>query len=995
MFKNRLKKKTNALTCLTLVTLMSFSVAVTAAAFAMVEKHSQNITIDMGYAKYFGNGTDENGQPVASGIEIGKDGNHAIRKYFINNYHHLKNLSTLVNIGAFDKYNVFEVTGNIECDGKSPMLPIGNDQFPFVSKFIGKDMDALPFDGKFEGNIAPIISNLHIVGNDLADVGMFGYIGNEAEVQNFILVNPFVESLTQKPLTPELMDLQYNWQRVDDNPLRDVKDKSNNLIFSPKNCESIVITNDDTNLDTKIMTKFKISLGTIATNYMLNGISMDADIKYEISRPDLVSYDQNTGFFNGAIIDQAPVDANGKIKQGDYLTISVVATGIGKVGDSFRMCKMTLERFKLYYKYDGKGFVSDPSDMKNFASTIYPKIYNTSIDDNTDGGDAASGTIYYDDIRGFYVGVVAGRLDGLAHRIGVQNPILNITKPFISKSLLIGLAIDDDNKRTLSNESFTTTKAFEKNPNLSFNFIPRYYEDFNRISTGEVINAIQADRGIKPNKKEPPRGLGNRYVSNIYEPQDKVFTDGLMTKSGSNVIRIYGTSYPKLDNNGYIISDETNPNGGSNGVIASKDSINVDGKTQSVNAISMTAPMDVYMLTKALSNNADLNTFPDDWGYNNAIMDDCLQFWVSAKRNNSKLNFWNNNSLEFYLNIEISYLYFDDKFNSATNDNDILHKMYFLAGEKNLHKKKFVKSPGRKKYQTKMFYSRPRSISNNYSDTTTDVTPMEILPTATYKPTNKSQIAFVDNDNSYIYANDKYYPFAYLNDYKEGNTTISAEDMLLMRKKDTSGMVPSNGNSGTGTVRKKIFSITANKDYTPETASIPIDRISNGFFPIFYLGFADRDPRQNFRFDILDIKVTLSNKRGNMDSSYGTVDFARSNITPAKLPMTYRSWISSGVRLSTKTIENELTFASGSTSPTPTDHFARVSPEARLNNGAGAHCQYKIMVNRENDLIKVYYNPVGIDFSDIKPLTYIMPTNTEGFKEASITHQDFNLPTYK
>ena len=124
-------------------------------------------------------------------------GESADSPYVISSAKHLYNLSWLQNVGAFTKKTYFELKGDVDMAGclsgigvtSGAIPPIGTADHPFI--------------GEFNGNGA-IIQNLWISTDESdwyekpasyeqyqvgSDVGLFGYIGEGANVSNFYLEN--------------------------------------------------------------------------------------------------------------------------------------------------------------------------------------------------------------------------------------------------------------------------------------------------------------------------------------------------------------------------------------------------------------------------------------------------------------------------------------------------------------------------------------------------------------------------------------------------------------------------------------------------------------------------------------------------------------------------------------------------------------------------------------------------------------------------------------
>ena len=98
--------------------------------------------------------------------------------YVIETAEQLNNLSKLVAMGVFGPQHTFKLGKSFSYGANDPaLIPIGSDDTPFYSTFDGQGFT---------------ISNLKVVGEDVADVGMFGYVANGATIKNFLLDSPTI-----------------------------------------------------------------------------------------------------------------------------------------------------------------------------------------------------------------------------------------------------------------------------------------------------------------------------------------------------------------------------------------------------------------------------------------------------------------------------------------------------------------------------------------------------------------------------------------------------------------------------------------------------------------------------------------------------------------------------------------------------------------------------------------------------------------------------------
>ncbi|MCX5775408.1 MAG: hypothetical protein NTV44_03485, partial [Firmicutes bacterium] len=99
--------------------------------------------------------------------------------YTISNSNDLRTLQKLNVLGVFSKNVYFQMTQNITYTG-TPLLPIGNEDYPFYSQFDGNGYT---------------ITNLVVSGANTNDIGMFGYAAMGSTIKNFILRSPTVNVL--------------------------------------------------------------------------------------------------------------------------------------------------------------------------------------------------------------------------------------------------------------------------------------------------------------------------------------------------------------------------------------------------------------------------------------------------------------------------------------------------------------------------------------------------------------------------------------------------------------------------------------------------------------------------------------------------------------------------------------------------------------------------------------------------------------------------------
>ena len=144
-----------------IVSFISFSYA----AYLNYEIHNHTITVNMDYSSYFSPSSDSNNNT-----------------YVIETAEQLNNLSKLVAMGVFGPQHTFKLGADIDyATSNEALIPIGSDDTPFYSTFDGQ---------------GHTITGLKVVGEDIADIGMFGYVANNATIKNYILINNHRQGIT-------------------------------------------------------------------------------------------------------------------------------------------------------------------------------------------------------------------------------------------------------------------------------------------------------------------------------------------------------------------------------------------------------------------------------------------------------------------------------------------------------------------------------------------------------------------------------------------------------------------------------------------------------------------------------------------------------------------------------------------------------------------------------------------------------------------------------
>lgn len=456
------------------------------AAYLNVEKENQTININMDYSEYFDKDKSDSGN----------------KTYVINTGEHLRNLSKLVAIGAFTPDFTFVLGDDIDYSSeKEPLIPIGSDNTPFYSTFDGQGYT---------------ITNLNVVGSDLADVGMFGYVANGATIKNFLLDTPFVSAKGTYLNTEYTTDA---FAIRDRNPLRIKYGTALDTL-----AKSVTLTPTVPEGQKNDVTK---EFSTFTISYTADK-SIPFTVKTYVNKEGFVTSSDGFNFTRDGSYASAS----------SYFTVEVYVEGLVEINEEYFYSRYTLERFKIYYKtteikdgYSPVGFIQNPTDPKCYKKTI--ETLPTHISSGTKSYN------YYNQ-HVVFAGIVCGHLDGQAEYIGVNNGNLYAdNRAFRSNSTLIGKRIDDDDYSSLSKEYIHVDKA--------------------------MITELTWTSGAE---KTLDSETSNRYISNIY-------SDGSSNNFSANAIdyvRIYG-SQSQNDNTGGVRLEELNIDDNSTKTLAFYDSI--------------------------------------------------------------------------------------------------------------------------------------------------------------------------------------------------------------------------------------------------------------------------------------------------------------------------------------------------------------------------------------------------------------------------------------
>ena len=561
-------------------------VAFTYAAYLNHEEHIHKINVNFDYSEYF---------------DVSSDVNNKI--YYISTPEHLRNLSKLVAIGTFTKDYTFILKNDIDFSSENdPLMPIGSDNTPFYSTFDGQNHS---------------IINLMVVGLDVEDVGMFGYVANGATIKNYFLENPIVTARGTFEASSYLNDGFLN--------------RSRNLLYKKFGKELI---------DKISLVPDSFKTGTV------NGVA-DSKIgfkKFSFNGLDAFSQYNPQIYISKDVVDSSVSSPSSpsytstftlkpslSLSTSQYFTVEIYVEGL--VNDSATnqnyYSRYTLERFKIYLKVETNDnneitdsyFVYNPSDVNVYKKTIETEPTYSSV---------GSQTTFYYNRHVVYAGIVCGHLDGNAEYIGVINGTLKAdNRPIRSNSILIGKKIDDDDISNISKEHI--------------NFV-------DSITKTELSFISEKKNGIEHSNQD----VDNKYID-IYKKNNEMST---LSGDAEKFFRIYGS----VDGSGVSLEKHRftpTVNDGDGNYIAETDE---DGNeiTKEGNFVSLNKPL-VCGLT-------DDGTWRY-YGSKNYLQQNCISMWITKESSQeSVLSTLFSQTGDFYLNFEFDYLFFDSEAND--NDND-------------------------------------------------------------------------------------------------------------------------------------------------------------------------------------------------------------------------------------------------------------------------------------------------------------------------------------
>lgn len=585
---NKFKTYISSIICILVSSLVISFVAFTYAAYLNHEEHNHSINVKVDYSEYFGEGSNP------------KD-----KVYYITSPEHLRNLSQLVAIGVFGPDYTFVLGNDIVYDS-NPLIPIGSDDTPFYSTFDGR--------GK-------TISNLRVVGSDLADVGMFGYVANGATIKNFFLDSPIVTA--RGTMTDYSNDGFLN--------------RSKNLLyqkFQKADIDAIKIVPDITSNDSVV----KGTVNGVANSVIgFKKFSFDGLDSFSQYNPQIYISKNVVDSSNSNPSYKSTFTLNTSLTESQYFTVEIYVEGIisNENGENY-YSRYTLERFKIYLKVDSedtsnKYFVFNPNDKNVYRKTIETEPSYVAV------GNTA--TFYYNR-HVVYGGIVCGHLDGNAEYIGVINGTLKAdNRPIRSNSILIGKRIDDDDVSNLAKEDI----------------------NFAECITDNIAFIKGEENGIE--NLDCNKGISNRYVKNIYKDYNSKST---LSSDAEKFFRIYGSNNDgsgvefKQFNYVPVIND------GNGTFIPETDNQNQLIKKYNKTFISINKPLVCLNSDDGTSYAIFGKTYQ---GSKNYLQENCISMWITKESSQaSALSTLLSQTGDFYLNFEFDYILLDSNISSNNLD---------------------------------------------------------------------------------------------------------------------------------------------------------------------------------------------------------------------------------------------------------------------------------------------------------------------------------------
>lgn len=574
---NKFKAYISSVITLLVSSLVISFVAFTYAAYLNHEAHKHTINVNFDYREYFDESSDVNN-----------------KIYYISTPEHLRNLSKLVAIGTFTKDYTFILKNDIDFSSENdPLMPIGSDNTPFYSTFDGQNHS---------------IINLMVVGLDVEDVGMFGYVANGATIKNYFLENPIVtargtfeaSSYSNDGFLNRSRNLLY--QQFDKSSIDEISIVPNSFVTGTVNGVA----------DSKIGFK----------KFSFTGLEAFSQYNPQIYiSKSVVKSDNASPSYNSTFTLQTD------LTESQYFTVEIYVEGlvVNDNGENY-YSRYTLERFKIYLYVDkddpnNKYFIYNPSDVNVYKKTIETEPTYSSV---------GSQTTFYYNRHVVYAGIVCGHLDGNAEYIGVINGTLKAdNRPIRSNSILIGKRIEDDDVSNISKEHI--------------NFV-------DSITKTELSFISEKKNGIEHSNQQ----VDNKYID-IYKKNNEMST---LSGDAEKFFRIYGS----VDGSGVSLEKHTftpTVNDGDGNYIAETDEYGNEIKKEG-NFVSLNKP-----LVCGLTDDGTLRYH----GSKNYLQQNCISMWITKESSQeSALSTLFSQTGDFYLNFEFDYLFFDSKASDNNND---------------------------------------------------------------------------------------------------------------------------------------------------------------------------------------------------------------------------------------------------------------------------------------------------------------------------------------
>lgn len=317
---------------------------------------SLTTAVGLSYAAYVYNNLYDNVVDYNTGSfsENFQSGNGTVASpYIISNWDQLRNLQKLNVLGVFSANTYFSLGASFTWS-EDDLLPIGTEDTPFISQFNG---------------MGYTITNLTVEGSHTNDIGMFGYVGIEGSIKNFILNRPLVKVgrsnnpsglRSTNPLAPLLQ----------------TEAASLGLTLSSDR-KYFTITNNKTTVTA--------TDGQILT------------INYKSYDNTLVEWDSAQNRFN---VKTPPSAETGK-----FYTTQISATVYAYLNE--KVVAYTLERWQINVNADGTVNIAATNQNVGFWKTIHAGV-------NEGAGPHET-----------YVGFFIGHLDGTASHLGLYGTTSN------------------------------------------------------------------------------------------------------------------------------------------------------------------------------------------------------------------------------------------------------------------------------------------------------------------------------------------------------------------------------------------------------------------------------------------------------------------------------------------------------------------------------------------------------------------------------------------